>query len=290
MPANEFYDSTGVPSTNSAGESSAVRSEFNLIQDAFDKLPTMAGAGLEFVTVNAGGSALTTKNSSEARDYLDVYSKSETQAIADGIVTVPAGSIIPFIGGYFTNRVNGGFTSVLGNTAAELNALFNDDGFYVCDGDACFVADSPIFAGVSRYLPNLTDDRFLCGGTVAGVIGGDNTMDHDHDFSHTHTIPSHYHTTAAMSLTLAQMPRHRHYRSDMDPGWSECEAGSGNVVADNHTGGYTDYQGSGSPHSHGNTGTKALTSNAASTSTTTNQSYSENRPQFLACFYLMKVA
>ena len=175
----------------------------------------------------------------------------------------PVGSIVAYVPGYFTNSSNAGFTyrMVSANTVAAVNALLNPSGWYVCNGAALNDADSGIFNGAGRYLPNLTDDRFFMGDTVAGGIGGANTM------AHTHTTGNH-------TLTMAEMPKHRHYvtcgfdtaRVDVYP--YGVSSGIG------HPGIYTAYEGSNASHNHGATG---AASNA------------ENRPSYLSCFYIMRV-
>lgn len=90
--------------------------------------------------------------------------------------TIPVGSIFAWVGGYFQNGSNGTFTNVLGNTVANANTYLNTSGIYVCDGAALNDAASPIFNGAGRYLPNLTDSRFLMGSTSAGSIGGSTSV------------------------------------------------------------------------------------------------------------------
>ena len=173
----------------------------------------------------------------------------------------PVGSIIAYSPGYFTNGSNAGFTHqmVSANTVAAVNTLLNTSGWYACNGAALDDEDSGIFNGAGRYLPNLTDGRFLMGDTVAGGIGGANTM------AHTHTTGDH-------TLTIAEMPEHRHSvtcGSSTASGSYPWGAASGV-----HPGVNTSYQGSGDPHNHGATG---AASNA------------ENRPSYLSCFYIMRV-
>jgi len=137
---------------------------------------------------------------------------------------VPVGAVIPFIGGYFTNGSNAGYTNVLGgtagNTVAKVNSLLNSTGWYVCNGATINLGNSPIFNGANRYLPNLTDSRFIMGSTVAGGIGGSNSanhthimnahshgMGHTHPMPHTHTVNSHTHTLSAHRHSV---PNHYH--------------------------------------------------------------------------------
>lgn len=55
---NDFYDHTTVPAPGSAGSSAAMRGEFTRIEQAFDKMPALAGSGGRIVKVDAGGTAL----------------------------------------------------------------------------------------------------------------------------------------------------------------------------------------------------------------------------------------
>ena len=137
---------------------------------------------------------------------------------------VPIGAVIPFIGGYFTNGSNAGYTNVLGgtagNTVANVNSLLNSTGWYVCNGATINLANSPIFNGANRYLPNITDSRFIMGSTSSGTIGGSNSanhshvmnghshgMGHTHPIPHTHNVDGHYHTTQDHEHTV---PNHYH--------------------------------------------------------------------------------
>lgn len=57
--SNTWYNASGTPGTGQFGSSAAIRSEYLLVQAAFDKLPTLgAGAAGTAVVVNGGGSAL----------------------------------------------------------------------------------------------------------------------------------------------------------------------------------------------------------------------------------------
>ncbi len=51
--ANDFFTPSGYPSNSAFGTSSDARSEFNLIEDGFDKLPALAGNSNKLVRVNA---------------------------------------------------------------------------------------------------------------------------------------------------------------------------------------------------------------------------------------------
>ena len=117
--------------------------------------------------------------------YLKVYTGSEWKALGSEFGVVPEGTIVPWAGGYFTNGSNGGYTYQLGsaNTVAGANSYLNSLGWYVCNGAALNDGDSTIFNGASRYLPNLTDDRFFMGDTAVGATGGASTDSHTHQLN-----------------------------------------------------------------------------------------------------------
>jgi len=198
---------------------------------------------------------------------------------------VPVGSVIFFMGGYFTGPNNTGtFVNVLGNTAAEVNAAVNQDGFYVQNGVECNVSGSPIFDGPGRYLPLVTDDRFIMGDTAAGGIGGTNTDSHVHSYNHLHY-------TGSVALSVSQLPSHRHtqtaYNGGSVPAGEGSKPGTSYIDATlaSSSGSYTSYEGSGVTHNHGATGSSA----GAGYIYTGSPSVSDKRPKFIAGIPLMKV-
>lgn len=96
----------------------------------------------------------------------------------------PIGSILFWNPGYYTDGINGGYTRVLGDTndVAGANSYLNASGWYVGSGAAVNVAASTIWNAAGRYLPNISDDRFLMGDTIAGTTGGSSTRAHTHNF------------------------------------------------------------------------------------------------------------
>ena len=97
-----------------------------------------------------------------------------------GAGSVPVGGIISWVPGYFGNGSNGfgagtPYTRMLGATddVSGANGYLSALGFAVCDGSALNDSLSPIFNGVSRYLPNLTDKRFLQGSMSVVVAAGE---------------------------------------------------------------------------------------------------------------------
>ena len=237
---------------------------------------------------------------------------------------LPIGTVVPYIGGYFTDSANGGFVAVHGNNAASINARYNILGMYVCDGAELNVPGSAFFDGPGRHLPNLTDDRFIMGSSSAGVFGGLNETTHLHEFIHTHGIThthgmAHTHTMAHVhwvhdvTLSWNQMPYHAHthhnevwanvsgssYRTSRSSGnWCNSVGHGGRGHIDTYPAG-----GDGA-HSHGNTagssaantgGSSAANTGGASVAKSGNPSANntanitlDNRPKFISCLYLMK--
>src|SRR3990172_5880199 len=95
--ANEFYDHTTYPATSSSLSSSTARTEFDLIEAGFAKLPTMAAKAPYFVRVNAGATAL--------------------EAVSD-ITGITINNTA--IGG--TTRAAGSFTTIAANGAATFTS------------------------------------------------------------------------------------------------------------------------------------------------------------------------
>lgn len=139
--------------------------------------------------------------------YFDTAADQMKVKTAAGFSTVvskglpPAGSIVAYIPGFFNDGSNNGHVPSITNSIAAVNAEVNGDGWYVCDGSELNLPGSRFFDGSSRFLPNLTNSRFLMGSNASGVPGGQNsvtlvtanlpghthTIDHDHG-THTHTI------------------------------------------------------------------------------------------------------
>ena len=125
----------------------------------------------------------------------------------------PVGSIVAYIGGYFSTSSNGTFNDVLGNSIAAVNAAVGPN-WAVCDGSLINDTNSPIYNGGSRRLPNLTGDRFLMGDTSVTGQGGTNTISGDTNrstvswSSNTITFGSTSGTTRVNPTGLAAYHRH----------------------------------------------------------------------------------
>lgn len=112
--------------------------------------------------------------------------------VYDTTGAAPVGSIVAWVGGYFADGSNASYARVLGtdNTVAAINTYANAYGWYVCNGAALSVVDALVYYGPGRYLPMLTDARFLMGGTTAGSIGGESANSHNHLIGITATTAS----------------------------------------------------------------------------------------------------
>jgi len=121
---------------------------------------------------------------------------------------VPVGAIIAYLPGYFTNVGNAVYTPV---------ALSLPSSWKVCDGTFFYDSESPLFNFNGRYLPNLSDSRFLMGNTVAfrGTVGANTTNTISIDINqlpyHNHSN-SHEHTSAGTVNSGNATHSHQYYR------------------------------------------------------------------------------
>jgi hypothetical protein len=115
------------------------------------------------------------------------------ESITDSLV--PIGVPLPMLGAYFGNGSNGSPTRVIASNITELKARLPSN-WSVLDGSENFDPESDIYRQVGRFLPNLTDDRFLQGNNSIGGIGGNATVtlaianlpSHTHSISHGHNL------------------------------------------------------------------------------------------------------
>jgi hypothetical protein len=220
--------------------------------------------------------------------------ESQVGSTWESIASVPIGTILPFNGGYFTSSVNSGFTDAIGSSVATINSRLNVTGFYVCDGSSLNIPGSPVFNGAGRFLPNLTDSRFLMGTNATGPIGGQNsvvlsvanlpshthTINHDHG-SHTHSIDHDHGATATGAHT------HTYARSATHSGDGPRASGTnGPFEANNGTGSTTpsidlaNFTGPSGPTGVSFVGSSGPTGSAASY---------DNRPIYLSVIYIQRV-
>ena len=194
--------------------------------------------------------------------------------LVPAISVFPEGMIIPWSGGYFTNGANAGYTRVLGasNDAAGINALLNGKGWYVCDGAALNIPGSTIYNGPGRYLPNLTDDRFLMGGNTVGGIGGSSSSAHTHVVGSLVNAAEASHTHAAGAVTVNAEASHTHGATGLSNAAEASHAHAGGTLAAEAEAAHTHGPGS---FSTNNEGAHVHTVNPPSTESTgpTSSSY-----------------
>lgn len=283
-----------LPNATTGGPNVALTT--NAAGDAFDYTPitSLSKSLMATSTADAHKTLLGLENVDNTSDLDKPVSIAQAAAID---AAVPVGAIVAFIGGYFGTSGNGSFTNVIGNTVANVNTLLNPKGWYVCDGTALNLPTSPIFNGVGRYLPNLTDSRFIMGSTSAGGVGGSNTTEHTHTIAHTHPM-GHTHWVNAHTLAEWQMPYHSH--TEHDEVWANVSGSSyrtartsGNWCNSIRHGGRahiaTYPTGSSGAHDHGNTGGASTSTTSAASAASSGTASLENRPKFISCLYLMKV-
>jgi len=199
------------------------------------------------------------------------------------------GSIVARLPGYFTGANNTGFTSVILPTSWR---------WQKCDGRSFYDARSPLFNKAGRYLPMLTDARFLMGSTSPGSIGGANSFTlvsanlpkHTHTVNHTHDAHGHSPSSGANS--------HNHYSGLSAQlefgiyGGSSPGAGQATIHVSGGSGAF-----SSSPYTNTETHNHTLYENTASPSYSgssgdggfANSSVS-NLPKYLSVEYFMRVA
>jgi len=125
---------------------------------------------------------------------------SDKETHRGGYGIVPIGGIIGYNPGFYTSPLNTGFTpsGPNSNSIADMNSWLNEKGWYVCDGAAVNVSVSPVWNQANRYLPNLSNGRFLRGSTTVGGSAGSETA----SLSHTHTFTSNGSKASWVSATL----------------------------------------------------------------------------------------
>ena len=143
----------------------------------------------------------------------------------------------------------------------------NYPGWVVADGSVPNDGSSPIWNAVDRYLPNLTDSRFLMGGTTAGSSGGDND--------------GHYHSNTLVGTALTA-GEHTHTGNVGTSGRS-YEHGQFNSRI---PGEYWDPEtGSAGDHSH----TVSITGDIGDTGGVDGDAIGSNIPKYLSGFYIIKI-
>ena len=97
--SNDFYTKSGNPGPNSPGSSTTIRAEFELIQDGFEKMPTITGNANKPIRVNSAGTAL---EASAAQSGLAITART--------VDSTPVGATTPSTGAVTTLSTTGNAT------------------------------------------------------------------------------------------------------------------------------------------------------------------------------------
>lgn len=199
---------------------------------------------------------------------------------------VPIGTIVAYIGGYFASSGNWSFTSVTGNTVAAVNNALNSSGWFVCNGVTCNQSanGATIYNTSERYLPDLTDSRFIQGYTSVGTTGGSNSGSASVS-NHSHYISTGTLTSSSTTLSTSQIPSHHHGASGQTMFIGDGVPGNAGITigSDGYYRRPVVSTGGGGSHSH-------TTSYSGYTSSTGSDSISwDNRPTFLNALYIIRV-
>jgi hypothetical protein len=300
-----------------------------LVDTDFTLSSTGIKAGSQFLMLNNGVSPVITLKASNGDIVQQVFSKTggtvvalqdnpttaahwtkADAAAADSQGSAPIGSIIAYNPGYYTNGSNAGFTTVGPgvNTAAGVNAYLPTT-WRVCDGQTLNDPASPIFNGAGRFLPNLTDSRFLIGVASAGSIGGSSTTNISHDHGVTSNVSVATHTghthDVTSNVSVGNHADHTHQYngqgglvgSTIGPAGFMYTTGSASVLA---FGDYYSTLGSSAilTHSVTNNAVTSTVPNATLTHSVTNNAVTSGAasvssvsilPTYLSTFYIMRV-
>jgi len=208
---------------------------------------------------------------------------------ADLLGSVPVGTVVAWNPGYYLDASNGAFVNadfLPLNNIAGANSYLNLRGYFVADGSVPSITGSLIWNAAGRYLPNLTDDRFLMGSTSCGGIGGTNLM-LDHTHSSTLSVDAHTHSID-------------HDHVSVDSGDNDNDPSR---LIGGQTYGFLEQSGTGlswyetSLHTHpvdmpsysGTSGAASSSSISGTIGSGSASSATENRPKYLGTFFIVRV-
>lgn len=159
MPANEFYDSTGTPSSNTLASSSSMRAEFDLVEAGFNKLPTMAANGDEVVVVNAGGTALTTSPiATVAATVLALKADLTSPVLVTPNLGTPSAGVVTNLTGTAAGVSIGG-NAATATLASTVTTNANLTGVVTSTGNATAIADAALSIAKTSGLQTALDAK-----------------------------------------------------------------------------------------------------------------------------------
>ena len=174
MPANEYYDSTGIPAQGGLKLSAALRAEFNAIEAGFSKLPSLVGNGGKILEVNFGGDGFNTASPGHLLELEDIEIIANKNA-ADGYCGKIGHKLV-------LKNLLGTVTSTLGNanTAARTYTMQDRDGPLLTSADTALLAPlaNPTLTGepiVPTPVDTVTGNEIINGHWMNSVFATDNT-------------------------------------------------------------------------------------------------------------------
>ena len=167
--SNEYYQATGAPAYQSQFVSSVLRAEYALIMAALDKLPVLTGNANEVVTVNSGGTGLTS-------------TPVQSMLTSGGVENTGNKDVSGGYAGLTLRKIN--FKNVLGtftsfftnsNTAARTYTFQDRDGTIVDNTDLALKANAATVAADMATKANIDSQTFTGSPKVPTPAAGDNT-------------------------------------------------------------------------------------------------------------------
>lgn len=221
----------------------------------------------------------------------------------------PIGAIVPYVPGYFTNASNAGY-AVAGGPAANTEVavaaylLAQGGAWRVCNGNVPNDADSPIYNTNARYMPNLSDQRFLRGNTTCGAIGGadsvtlaiTNLPSHNHGATGLSNASSSVSGSTGSTSTGTKSANASHNHTDPGGNPAKIYTGAGGTPAfgSSGVGSFVSLASTNTDHTHsipslsvsGTAAAQTISGNTANTGSGTAFSII---PKFLDCFYIQRI-
>ena len=119
---SDYYEISGVPSTKSFGSSAAIRGEFQLIGQAFEKLPALDGAAGYFIRVNDSGTGMESLDGDDYREALGLIIGETVQAFTEVLQATTASFTTELkdkLDGFTLGETVQAYSEVLANTTAS---------------------------------------------------------------------------------------------------------------------------------------------------------------------------
>lgn len=198
--SNDYYNPTGVPSTNAPGSSSDVRNEFDLIKTGFEKLPVVTGNPSEAVFVNAAGNALEAVTAATARTNIGAAAAADsaltgnptapTAAQFDNDTSISTTAFANRLGHHYQAAVGTAISGTTSLTASQSGHWFN----VTANVTVTLPALSTTTAGLSTFT-----FRAASAFTLAG--NGAESINYDVGAANTYSVQAGEHVTVTANTS-----------------------------------------------------------------------------------------